>query len=119
MRNILYIILITAFVTLSCTKNEIIEADTNSFSVLAYDAEISETLGLNIEDIRIDPPREYNNWSQHFQNPGNNLNNMFSESAFEDKTKIISGTRGVLNIIQPIYFNDTICYILPQGILRM
>ncbi len=118
MRNILYIILITAFVTLSCTKNEIIEADTNSFSVLAYDAEISETLGLNIEDIRIDPPREYNNWSQHFQNPGNNLNNMFSESAFEDKTKIISGTRGVLNIIQPIYFNDTICYILPKGFLE-
>ena len=55
MRNILYIILLSIFVILSCTKNEITEKDVNSFSILTYDAEISETLGLNIEDIRIDP----------------------------------------------------------------
>jgi len=93
MRNILYIILLSTFVIFSCTKKEIIEKDTNSFSILAYDAEISETLGLNIEDIRIDPPNELNFWSQHFQNPGNNLNNIFSLSEVEDKTKIVSGTR--------------------------
>ena len=60
MRSILYITLLSAFVIFSCTKNEIIEKDTNSFSILAYDAEISETLGLNIEDIRIDQPKEIN-----------------------------------------------------------
>ena len=118
MRNILYIILLSTFVIFSCTKNEIIEKDINSFPILAYDAEISETLGLDIEDIRIDPPKEINYWSQHFQNPGNNLNNILSLSVIEDKTKIVSGTRGTLNIIQPIYFNDTICYILPKGFLE-
>ena len=118
MRNILYIILLSIFVIFSCTKNEIIEKDTKSFPILAYDAEISETIGLNIEDIRIDPPKELNFWSQHFQNPGNNLNNIFSLSGIEDKTKIVSGSRGALNIIQPIYFNDTICYILPKGFLE-
>jgi len=118
MKNILYIIMLSTFVIYSCTKNEIIEKEINSFSILAYDAEISETLGLNIDDIRIDSPKEVNYWSQHFQNPGNNLNNIFSLSTFEDKTKIVSGTRGALNIIQPVYFNDTICYILPKGFLE-
>ena len=118
MRNILHIILLSTFVIFSCTKNEIIEKNTNSFSILTYDAEISETIGLNIEDIRLDPPKEVNYWSQHFQNPGNNLNNIFSLSSIKDKTKIVSGTRGALNIIQPIYFNNTLCYILPAGLLE-
>ncbi len=118
MRNILYLILLSIFVIFSCTKKEKMENDTNSFPILAYDAEISETLDLNIQDIIIDPPQEINYWSQHFQNPGNNLNNIFSSSKLEDKTKIVSGTRGVLNIIQPIYFNDTICYILSKGFLE-
>jgi outer membrane protein assembly factor BamB len=118
MRSVIYIILLSIFVLFSCTKNEIIEKDSNSFSILAYDAEISETLGLNTEDIIIDPPKELNSWSQHFQNPVNNLNNIFSFSNIKDKTKIVSGTRGALNIIQPIYFNDTICYILPKGYLE-
>ena len=118
MRSNLFIILLSTFVIFSCTKSELIENETNSFSILSYDAEISETLGLNIEDIRIDPPNESYYWSQHFQNPGNNLNNIFSSSQIEDKKKIISGTRGPLNIIQPIYFNDTICYILPTGFLE-
>ena len=89
MRNILYIILLSTFVIFSCTKNEIIEKNANSFSILAYDAEISETIGLNIEDIRLDPPKEVNYWSQHFQNPGNNLNNIFSLSSIKDKKKIV------------------------------
>ena len=118
MKNFLFIILLSIFVIFGCTKNEIIEKDSNSFSILAYDAEISETLGLNIEDIKIDPPKEINYWSQHFQNPGNNLNNISSLSAINDKEKIVSGTRGALNIIQPIYFNDTVCYILPKGFLE-
>ena len=118
MRSNLFIILLSTFVIFSCTKSELIEKDTNSFSILSYDAEISESLSLNIEDIRIDPPKELYYWSQHFQNPGNNLNNIFSSSQIEDKTKIISGTRGALNIIQPIYFNDTLCYILPAGLLE-
>ncbi len=118
MINVLYIILLSILVIFSCTRNDTIEENTNSFSILAYDAEISETLNLNIEDIIVDPPQQINFWSQHFQNPQNNLNNIFSISAVKDKTKIVSGTRGALNIIQPIYFNDTICYILPKGFLE-
>ena len=118
MRNILYIILLSIFVIFSCTKNEVIEENKNSFSILSYDAEISETLDLNIENIFIDPPREINYWTQHFQNPTNNLNNISSLSKFKNRIKVVAGKKGVLNIIQPIYFDDTICYVLSSGFLE-
>ena len=118
MRNILYIILLSIFVIFSCTKNEVIEENKNSFSILSYDAEISETLDLNIENIFIDPPREINYWTQHFQNPANNLNNIFSSSKIKNRIKVVAGKKGMLNIIQPIYFDDTICYVLSSGFLE-
>ena len=118
MRNILYIILLSIFVIFSCTKNEVIEENKNSFSILSYDAEISETLDLNIENIFIDPPREINYWTQHFQNPTNNLNNISSLSKFKNRIKVVAGKKGALNIIQPIYFDDTICYVLSSGFLE-
>ena len=118
MRNILYIILLSIFVIFSCTKNEVIEENKNSFSILSYDAEISETLDLNIENIFIDPPREINYWTQHFQNPTNNLNNISTLSKFKNRIKVVAGKKGVLNIIQPIYFDDTICYVLSSGFLE-
>ena len=118
MRNILYIFLLSIFVFFSCTKNEVIEENKNSFSILSYDAEISETLDLNIENIFIDPPREINYWTQHFQNPTNNLNNISSSSKIKNRTKVVAGKKGPLNIIQPIYFDDTICYVLSSGFLE-
>ena len=118
MRNILYIILLSIFVIFSCTKNEVIEENKNSFSILSYDAEISETLDLNIENIFIDPPREINYWTQHFQNPTNNLNNISSSSKIKNRTKVVAGKKGPINIIQPIYFDDTICYVLSSGFLE-
>ena len=118
MRNILYIFLLSIFVFLSCSKNEVIEENENSFSILSYDAEISETLDLNIENIFIDPPREINYWTQHFQNPANNLNNIFSSSKIKNRIKVVAGKKGMLNIIQPIYFDDTICYVLSSGFLE-
>ena len=118
MRNILYCIFLLTLILLSCTKSESVEENLNSFSILSYNSEISETLNLNIENIIIDPPREINYWTQHFQNPSNNLNNIFSSSKIKNKSKIVSGTRGAINIIQPIYFNETICYILPKGFLE-
>ena len=118
MKNIVLIFLLPMLVFSSCTKNEVIEENINSFSILSYDAEISETLDLNIENIFIDPPREINYWTQHFQNPSNNLNNISSSSKIKNKIKVVSGNRGALNIIQPIYFNETICYILSSGLLE-
>ena len=118
MRNILYIILLSIFIIFSCTKNEVIEENKNSFSILSYDAEISETLDLNIENIFIDPPREINYWTQHFQNPTNNLNNISSSSKIKNRTKVVAGKKGPINIIQPIYFDDTICYVLSSGFLE-
>ncbi len=118
MINTFYIFLLSILVLFSCIKNEITEDNSNTFSILAYDAQISETLGLNINDIIIEPPRQINYWSQHFQNPTNNLNHISSSSKLKNKSKVVSGTRGALNIIQPIYFNETICYILPKGFLE-
>ena len=118
MSNNLIISLLLAVVLISCTNNEPKIENSSQFSILAYDAEISETLNLNIENIRIDKSREVNFWAQHFQNPGNNLNNIYSNSDIKNKTKVVNGIRGALNIIQPIYFNDTICYIVPKGFLE-
>ena len=116
-KNII-IFLISIIILISCTKTETIEENSSSFSILSYDAKISETLNLNIENIRIDKTREVIFWSQHFQNPSNNLNNISSISEIKSKKKVVNGTRGALNIIQPIYFNDTICYVIPKGFLE-
>ena len=118
MRNIFYIFLLSTLVLFSCTKNEVKQENTKSFPILAYDAQISESLDLNIKNIIIDPPRQINYWSQHFQNPSNDLNHISSMVKIKNKSKIVSGTKGALNIIQPIYFNEIICYILPKGFLE-
>ncbi len=118
MKNIYLVFLLSIFVLVGCSKKETIETNNSSFSILAYDAQISETLGLNIEGISIDAPREVSFWSKHFQNPSNNLNNIFSSWTIKNKKKIVSGATGPLNIIQPIYFNDTLCYIVTKGFLE-
>ena len=111
------IILVTcAFI--SCAKTPSEEVSQAGFNVLSYDAKISETLNLNTENIVIDKPKEVNFWSQDFQNPKNDLNNLYSAASFKKKDKLISGKKGPLNIIQPIYFNQYICYLLSNGFLE-
>ena len=113
-KNIFTILLLCIFV-ISCTTNEVVDKPNDRFPVLSYSAEISETLNIDLDKINIDKPEEKLFWTQHFLNPSNNLNNIYSTASFSEKTKIISGKRGPTNIIQPIYFDDKVCSVLNDG----
>ena len=117
LRSYITIFAICLFFT-SCSKKEIDEEASSGFSVLSYSAEISETLNLDQSNIFIDQPKEVNYWSQHFLNPSNNLNNIYSEASFQKKSKIIKGKNGPVNITQPIFFNNNICSILNDGFIH-
>ena len=110
---------IISFFLFACSNsnNLDIEEVSEGFSVLSYNSEISETLNLDTSNIIIDPPKENIFWAQHFLNPSNNLNHMATNSSFKDKSKIISGKKGPINIIQPIFFNNNVCHVLNEGIL--
>ncbi len=118
MFNKSYIFLFISFFLISCSGNEEINETASGFPVLSYSAEISETLNLDPGDILINEPKEVNFWSQHFLNPSNDLNNIYSDASFNDKSKIISGKKGPVNIIQPIFFNDNLCHVLSQGYIE-
>mgnify|MGYP001173071993 CR=1 FL=1 len=113
-----FIVLIIFLFLVSCVEKEIIEAESEGFPVLSYSAEISETLNLDLNKINIDEPKVVNFWSQHFLNPYNNLNNISSKASFDKKQKIISGKKGPVNIIQPIFFKDNICHLLNDGFIQ-
>ena len=72
----------------------------------------------DINNIILDEPKNFSFWSQHFQNPKNNLNNILTNASFEKKTKLISGKRGAKNIIQPIFFDNNICHVLNTGFIE-
>ena len=91
MFNKSYIFILISFFLISCSGNEEINETASGFPVLSYSAEISETLNLDPGDILINEPKEVNFWSQHFLNPSNDLDNIYSEASFNDKSKIISG----------------------------
>ncbi len=118
MINKFTILFITSIILISCSKNDEIQDNNRSFPILSYDAEISETLNLDTSNIAIDPARENFFWSQHFLNPSNNLNNLATSSLFKKKSKIISGKKGPVNIIQPIFFENNICHVLNTGLLK-
>lgn len=118
MLNKSYIFLFLLVFLISCSSNEEINETASGFPVLSYSAEISETLNLDPSNIAIDQPKEIVYWSQHFLNPSNNLNNIYSEASFEEKTKIVAGKKGPVNIIQPIFFNDIICGVLNNGFIH-
>ncbi len=118
MLRIYFVIIFLVYFLLACAKEVKEEVSQASFPVLSYNSEISETLTLDKDDILIDSPVEIFFWTQHFQNPQNNLNNLKSIANFENKTKIVSGSRGPQNIVQPIYFNDTLCQVVGSGYLE-
>ena len=118
MFNKSYIFLLITFFLISCSGKEETNETASGFPVLSYSAEISETLNLDPGDILINEPKEVNFWSQHFLNPSNDLDNIYSEASFNDKSKIISGKKGPVNIIQPIFFNDNLCHVLSQGYIE-
>ena len=113
-----FIFITLVLVTFNCSKKiDEVSETVSSFPVLAYDAELLETLTLDKKNIIIDEPNEILYWSQHFQNPKNNLNHIKSNSNFKNKKKIMSGKNSLLNIIQPIYFSDKICNVSNNGFL--
>ena len=115
-------ILITLFaiclITISCANKETEDEVSSGFPVLSYSAEISETLNLDPANIAIDLPKEYNYWAQHFLNPNNNLNNIYSKALFDKKSKVISGKKGPINIVQPVFFNDNLCSVQNNGFIH-
>ncbi len=113
----LFILFLVCTTLLACSEKEIKEVS-SGFPVLSYNAEISETLNLDPSNIAIDEPKEINFWTQHLMNPANNLNNIYSRVSFDQKSKIISGKKGPINIIQPIYFKENLCHVLNEGIIK-
>ena len=102
----------------SCSSSiDKIESSDN-FSILEYDSEISETLTLNIDEIFLDEAKSKLYWTQHFQNPQNNLNNLFTNSNFKTKKKLIGGKKDLRNIVQPIVFENSLCFISGYGSLE-
>ena len=95
MLNKSYIFLLISFFLISCSGNEEINETASGFPVLSYSAEISETLNLDPRDIMINEPKEVNFWSQHFLNPSNDLDNIYTKilnnnTESEELKKILS-----------------------------
>ncbi len=114
-KKILFFICIQ-FIFISCSdKTPEIEVESANMPILTYDAEISESLTLDKKNIYIDAARDVSFWSQHFQNPKNNLNNILSKSNFKNKSKLRSNKSGPINIIQPIVFENNLCRLANNG----
>ena len=120
MKNNLNIILIIfLFIFTGCSKKPINEESQNTrFSVLKYDAEISETLTLNTSEIEPSPAKEIFYWSKDFQNPQNNIGHISTSANFNKKQKIVSGKSKPLNLIQPVFFEDRLCYLVSDGFIE-
>ena len=120
MKNNLNIILIIfIFIFSSCSEKSIDEESQNTrFSVLKYDSEISETLTLNTSEIELSPAKEIFYWSKDFQNPQNNIGHISTSANFNKKQKIVSGKSGALNLIQPVFFENNLCYLISDGFIE-
>ncbi len=120
MKNNLNIILITfVFLFSNCSEKPIDEVSQNTrFSVLKYDAEISETLTLNVSEIELSSAKEVFYWSKDFQNPQNNIGHISTSANFNKKQKIVSGKSEPLNLIQPVFFENNICYLISDGFIE-
>ena len=115
----IYLIFLISLIVSSCNNKEtiIIDNTSESFPVLSYDAEISETLSLDDSQITIKETREVTYWSKNFQNVKNNLGNIETSSALSKNKKIFSGSGKVNNTTSPIYFDQTLCSIDSDGSL--
>jgi outer membrane protein assembly factor BamB len=101
-----------------CASNEAIEkVNENTFEVLTYSAELSETITLDISEIVLGKPKEYKYWTKNYQNPQNNIAHIKTSASFRDKKKIFSGSSNYINLIQPIYFEGILCHVQKKGFL--
>ena len=106
MKNNIGIIFISLTLLLfNCSEKPIDEETKNTrFSVLKYDAEISETLTLDISEVKLGKAKEVFYWSKYFQNPQNNIGHISTNVNFNKKKIIVSGKAKPLNLIQPVFF---------------
>ena len=103
---------------LKCASNETIEkVNENTFEVLTYSAELSETITLDISEIVLGKSKEYKYWTKNYQNPQNNIAHIKTTASFRDKKKIFSGSSNYINLIQPIYFEGILCHVQKKGFL--
>ena len=113
------LVIISILILFSCSEKQVdVENENLKFSVLKYDSEISETLTLDVSEINLDPPREFYYWSKDLQNPQNNLGHISTQSSFNKKKKIVSGAKEPLNLIQPVFFEDNLCYLDNKGFIE-
>ena len=115
-----YFTLIIFFFALYACADKPVEEESKElrFSVLSYDAEISETLTLDKSEIQLDTPKEFYYWSKDYQNPQNNINHIFTSATLKSKKKIITGKKDPINIIQPVFFENTICNLVSNGFVE-
>ena len=114
-----FLLLFCISITFSmCASNEAIEkVNENTFEVLTYSAELSETITLDISEIVLGKPKEYKYWTKNYQNPQNNIAHIKTSASFRDKKKIFSGSSNYINLIQPIYFEGILCHVQKKGFL--
>jgi len=113
------LVIISILILFSCSEKQVeVENQNQRFSVLKYDSEISETLTLDVSEINLDPPREFYYWTKDLQNPQNNLGHISTQSSFNKKKKIVSGAKEPLNLIQPVFFEDNLCYLDNKGFIE-
>ena len=117
--NLSIALIISLFIFSSCSEKAINEETQNTrFSVLKYDAEISETLTLDISEIELGVANEVFYWSKDFQNPQNNIGHIITSANFNKKQKIISGKSKLLNLIQPVFFENNLCHLTSNGFIQ-
>ena len=117
----LYLLIFISLSLFSCNINESqIDEDFSdkSFPVLTYDSEISETLSLDLSDIFLADPKELFFWSKNFQNVNNNIGNIQTTSTFKKNEKIFNSNGNLINLVQPIYFDENLCALDSKGILK-
>tara|TARA_B100001029_G_C15055713_1_gene454196 strand:+ start:1468 stop:2775 length:1308 start_codon:yes stop_codon:yes gene_type:complete len=120
MKNIFKVIFIfLVFILFSCSEKKIEEDTVNQgFSILKYDAEISETITLNKADIKLGQAKEIYYWSKNSQNPQNNLGNILNNSGFNNKKKIVNGKKGPFSLVQPVFFENSLCHLISDGYIE-
>ena len=69
---------------LKCASKEAIEkVNEDTFEVLTYSAELSETITLDISEIVLGKSKEYKYWTKNYQNPQNNITHIKTTASFK------------------------------------
>ena len=118
-KNLNLVLILFIFIFYSCSEKPVDQETKNErFSVLKYDAEISETLTLDISEIELSVAKEIFYWSKDFQNPQNNIGHINSNVNFSKIKRVVSGKPDPLNLTQPVFFENNLCYLMNDGFIE-